>query len=492
MQAHDRKLDLRVGANSHQGKVREENQDRISRFRSPFGDVFVVADGMGGHEEGGLAAELTISGIERHLRDLPADRAPGEALQEAARRANVEIYRRAGGEDQNRKMGATLVLALVSGGRAWIGHAGDSRAYLFRRGSLSQLTNDHTLVQQMLDHDMLTEEEARDHPDASVVTRGFGHEEDLTLDVHEPVELADGDQLLLCSDGLSGYVSDDEIERVMRGTATAQEITDELVRLALRAGGEDNVSVQLLRFGNGASSASLPPLPAPPVAKAGKAGKAARPSAQASWRHWPWHHWLWTALIAALAFVLGMLMPFRLQLPAWLPFTGAEESAEEADIPPVTPPAAEEPTATVTPPGDEPVQEPPGPLRFRIFFGPGSEEVERLLDRIRDEMPELEAETMPIDTSPVERLDPGVYYLPGFEDRARKIAESLNRPAKELPAEWSLELGPLFIKIDGPPPGEVEEPASNVAPAPGAVVDEPETEDPAPEADETQSEEGDG
>lgn len=236
---------LRVGAASHRGKVREENQDRISRFRGAMGDFFLVVDGMGGHQDGARAAAIVIAGFEKHLRTTPEDADIAATLQAAATRTNAELYELSAGSEH--KMGATLVLVLLRGGQAVVAHAGDSRAYLMRRGSLVQWTHDHTRVQQMLDHGMLTEEEARHHPDASVITRGFGQQPAIELEVSEPRELMAGDRIMLCSDGLCGYVDDAAIARGLEGVEGAQEATDRLLELALEAGGEDNVSVQVVR-----------------------------------------------------------------------------------------------------------------------------------------------------------------------------------------------------------------------------------------------------
>jgi PPM family protein phosphatase len=296
----DRPLSLRVGAGAHRGKVRLENQDRISRFRSPFGEVFVVADGMGGHEGGATAAEMLVTGLERHLASLPAGTSPEAALREAATQTNAEIYRRAGsGEPETARMGATSVLALFDGKSARIAHAGDSRAYLLRNGELSRLTRDHTVVQRMLDQSMLSEEEARSHPDASVVTRGFGQKADIDLEIAAPFEVQEGDRILLCSDGLSGYVDDASIQRSLAEVGDAQAATDALIGLALQAGGLDNVSVQLLAF-QPSSGSGVTVFPAQPPAEA--------PAAQAPARG------LRTMVIFALlvlAFLAGALIPWR-------------------------------------------------------------------------------------------------------------------------------------------------------------------------------------
>ncbi|MGA9772641.1 MAG: PP2C family serine/threonine-protein phosphatase [Blastocatellia bacterium] len=241
---------LRVGAKSHTGNVRTENQDRMGRFPSPFGELYIVVDGMGGHKGGATAAAMTVDGLETHLRSIPTETLPEQALQLAAQRTNADIYKKANALDPDTaNMGATLVLCLVTGTRLIVAHAGDSRAYLFRDGKLSRLMRDHSVVQRMIDHNMLTEEQARDHPDANIITRAFGQKPEIELEISAPLDLKEGDGILLCTDGLCGYVDDQTIERVIGTQSDAQQITDGLIDLALSVGGEDNVTVQFLQFG---------------------------------------------------------------------------------------------------------------------------------------------------------------------------------------------------------------------------------------------------
>ena len=254
---------LSVGAKTHTGKVRTENQDRMGRFLSPFGELFIVADGMGGHQGGALAAAMLTDGFENYLRQLPPTLSAKAALQQVAQQINAEIYQRANsGDPTTAKMGSTLVLALVKGGQVLIGHAGDSRAYLVRQNRMTRLTKDHSAVQKMIDYNMLTEAEARDHPDASVINRAFGQAQDIELEISEPLPIAPGDGLLLCTDGLCGYVDDSEVANVIGRYDDASKIADALVDLALSAGGEDNVTVQFLQFGLRSSAAFGRPLEA--------------------------------------------------------------------------------------------------------------------------------------------------------------------------------------------------------------------------------------
>ena len=160
----NRDPEMEVAVLSEKGR-REENQDWMSWSRVPWGELFIVADGMGGHKGGALAARMTVEGLEKHLRDQPAEWPFLKAFQEAARKTNEEVYRSAhSGNPETEKMGSTVVVALISNGKAQVGHIGDSRAYLFRNGKLRLLTKDHTTVQRMLDAGMITAEEARNTP----------------------------------------------------------------------------------------------------------------------------------------------------------------------------------------------------------------------------------------------------------------------------------------------------------------------------------------
>jgi len=241
-------LRLEVGATSHQGLVRTENQDRMGRVLSAFGEVIIVADGMGGHRGGATAAAMVVEGFTTHLQNLPPMTPVADAIQHAAHLTNADIHRKAtDGDPDPAHMGATVVLVLVIGNQLIVGHAGDSRAYLYRAGQFTRLTRDHSFVQRMVDRNLLTEEQARDHPNANVVTRAFGQKPDIEFEVSAPMILQPGDRIMLCSDGLCGYVEDAAIEQAMSQPVSAQQITDALIELALAVGGEDNVTVQVLQ-----------------------------------------------------------------------------------------------------------------------------------------------------------------------------------------------------------------------------------------------------
>ncbi len=235
------------------GKVREENQDTVLHVQVALGELSIVADGMGGYAGGATASRMVVESIHEYLASLPRDSAPDTAIREAARQANAKILAAASAPDSPyRKMGSTVVLALVQQDanetRAWIGHVGDSRAYLARAGWLIRLTSDHSAVQALLNRSLISLEEAGSHPDASVLTRSLGRHPEVEIDI-EMVSLAAGDSLLLCSDGLWGYVPEQEIQRAAADTdSTAEATVKTLLEMALAGGGHDNIGIELARF----------------------------------------------------------------------------------------------------------------------------------------------------------------------------------------------------------------------------------------------------
>ena len=258
--------DIRAGAHSAKG-LREENQDAMTRFQSRFGEVVLVADGMGGHQGGATASDMVAKRFAFHLQALAEfTMSITDALQQAAARVNDEIYERGhSGDAAVAGMGSTLVVAVVrtgaTGREAIVANAGDSRCYLIRDGVLRQLTRDHTAAQRMVDAGILTPEGARSHPNASVLTRALGQQLGTTVEVYPPVTLQPGDGLMLCSDGLSGYATDDVITRAIDGGADPSTVVRNLIELALSSGSDDNITVQYLRFGDrpiGAEAAQVP------------------------------------------------------------------------------------------------------------------------------------------------------------------------------------------------------------------------------------------
>jgi protein phosphatase len=255
-------LPLTAGALTEAGR-REQNQDRMSAFSSPFGAVYMVADGMGGHKGGAVAAQMVVDGFERNLAAIPPASVCTHALALAGRQTNAEVIQRSSLGDQSLAgMGSTLAVALIRdlGGSLELvaANVGDSRVYLHRHGTLRQLTKDHTQVQALVDNHIIDEEAARHHPDASVLTRAIGQSMDLAVDVTVAEPLLDGDGILICSDGLSGFAAGDAINRTILANPDPFRCAGALYDLAMASGSNDNITVQFIRIGN-----SPPPVISP-------------------------------------------------------------------------------------------------------------------------------------------------------------------------------------------------------------------------------------
>ncbi len=223
---------------------RECNEDNFSvPATSGIEGLFAVADGMGGHAGGERASMLAVRGLEKRLRA----ESTSNQLLEAVKGINLEIYRRAQQEEECRGMGTTLVLALAQEKRYSVLNVGDSRLYHYN-GTLSQITRDHSLVALMLEQGLITAEQAVRHPHRNIITRALGTNVQVEVDVYE-CTWEPGDMLLLCTDGLYGSVSDEDIASVMRMDAPLQEICDTLLTKALDAGATDNITVVIVRNG---------------------------------------------------------------------------------------------------------------------------------------------------------------------------------------------------------------------------------------------------
>jgi PPM family protein phosphatase len=226
------------------GRVRDINEDALLLRDG----VFAVADGMGGHLAGEVASATALQPIkELEGTVYPDATEAATALREAVIAANASVSELAKAEPSYRGMGTTLTAALVEGRRLHVAHVGDSRAYLLRDGQFSQLTDDHTLVQHLIDEGEITREEAANHPQRSVVTRAIGVSPEVDVDSMS-LDLEPGDQVLVCSDGLTGVVDDQVIAQTLDGTRDTDAAVRELIGLANAGGGHDNITVLLLRY----------------------------------------------------------------------------------------------------------------------------------------------------------------------------------------------------------------------------------------------------
>ncbi|MBI5231658.1 MAG: Stp1/IreP family PP2C-type Ser/Thr phosphatase [Coriobacteriales bacterium] len=233
------------------GRVRDHNEDAV--LAEP--PLFVVADGLGGHEAGEVASSLAVA----TLRDHAPRRPDAKALARAVRAANREVIRAAREGIGRQGMGTTMTAAIVEGSRIAIAHVGDSRAYLLRDGTIRRLTEDHSMVADMVRRGTITEEESRYHPNRSVITRALGTDANMVADTYE-VDAEPGDILLLASDGLTGMVEDPDIAAIVARTSDDLQVAAKaLAEAANAAGGHDNISVVLARISGTPGKNSVAP-----------------------------------------------------------------------------------------------------------------------------------------------------------------------------------------------------------------------------------------
>jgi PPM family protein phosphatase len=233
---------VNIGFATHPGRKRRHNED--SYVVEP--PMFAVADGMGGAKAGEVASGLAAAA----LREAGTDGRSGEErVTQLIQEANRRVFRRANEDRDASGMGTTMTVALVEDGRVVFGHVGDSRAYLIREGSIEQLTDDHSLVAELVRSGRLTPEEAEAHPQRSVITRAVGTEPDVDVDTFT-IEPEERDLFLICSDGLTDMVDDGTIiEAIERHRDDLDEAAKALVGAANRVGGEDNITVLLVEVG---------------------------------------------------------------------------------------------------------------------------------------------------------------------------------------------------------------------------------------------------
>lgn len=231
---------IEFGHLTHAGLRRARNEDTY-HGDSTLG-LWLIADGMGGHEHGEIAAAIARDTVTREVRD-------GTPLMQAIRIAGEEVTRSSRRHADALPMGTTIVALRVQGNRFEVAWVGDSRAYLWHENKLMQLSRDHSVVQDMIARGSLSVEQARQHPQRKVVTQALGVTDASQLDIEQLAgELQPGMQVLLCSDGLSEEVDDEHIAAVLaQRDCTAQECTDGLVAAALDGGGSDNITVIVVR-----------------------------------------------------------------------------------------------------------------------------------------------------------------------------------------------------------------------------------------------------
>jgi serine/threonine protein phosphatase PrpC len=223
------------------GRQRRDNEDNAF-VRAP---LFVVADGMGGAQAGEVASALAVQEFQRH--ELPREGSPEERLSALIRSANRRIYELSRTEHEHAGMGTTLTAVYVDDADLAVAHVGDSRAYIFRDRTLTRLTQDHSLVEELVRQGKLTEAQAAEHPQRSIITRALGIEADVEVDTWTyPVRA--GDVVLLCSDGLTSMIGEELIARVLAAEPNLDRAAERLIAEANEAGGRDNITVVMFRL----------------------------------------------------------------------------------------------------------------------------------------------------------------------------------------------------------------------------------------------------
>ena len=286
-----------------QGHVRDHNEDFIAREEpksageeSRNGWLYIVADGVGGADKGEVASEYATERTIHHYlaNDQPADW--GERLRQAMQSANTELRHMVIELEPGNRMATTMVAAVFHNGQATIANVGDSRAYHLRNSVLQQVTKDQSLVARLVEEGAITEKEALNHPRKNVILHSLGAENSPQIDIFE-VELKMGDQIVLCSDGLTRHVMDDEIASIV-SQLSPSTATEKLIQLANDRGGEDNISVAVLRIGE--QQAELETKSTPIVASGVQAQRSDAQMSQALW--------FYTAILIIVQIVLIVLV----------------------------------------------------------------------------------------------------------------------------------------------------------------------------------------
>ena len=238
---------------SHTGRVRTANEDCVGIFEPVINEgspdnLYLVCDGMGGHQAGEIASKIIVQEVAQAYVSHLADHGPAAALSLALQQAHEVLCERVSEDADLQTMGTTAVAAVLHQDALYIANIGDSRAYLLRAGKLEQITKDHSLVTAMVDAGAITEQEAAEHKDRSVLTRSISASRDSVEPDMFQHNFGDGDALLLCSDGLWGQVSHGQIESTV-SRLPPERAVDALVNFANRAGGGDNISAIIVRRG---------------------------------------------------------------------------------------------------------------------------------------------------------------------------------------------------------------------------------------------------
>ena len=245
------RMNIHFFAKSDIGKVRSANEDFFLNEKIADNEyLFIVADGMGGHQAGDVASRLASETFYETYRGLrKKGTAIAACMEQSVRKANSVVFRKAAADIEKRGMGTTFSAVVIAGMKAFIAHVGDSRVYLVRKNRIKRITTDHSFVEKLVEEGRISPDEARDHPQKNVLYMSLGARESFTPEIMNDFVLEDGDALIMCSDGLSNMVDDETLMNITMGDYP-EEAAEALVRLANAHGGTDNVTVQLIRLGS--------------------------------------------------------------------------------------------------------------------------------------------------------------------------------------------------------------------------------------------------
>src|SRR6056297_122432 len=242
---------------SDKGYKRKNNQDY--HFMDPFNRYFILADGMGGHKGGEIASYTAVSAAHELLKNFNAEgiHQLEDKLAEAFNAANQAVYKKSLSTDSLSGMGTTMIVSYLYSDKLVIAHAGDSRAYLFSSGKLLRLTKDHSLVQEMAENGKLDSSQAQKHPKRNIITKAVGTQDSIKPDISvKTLKVGILTDLIMCTDGLTDYVTDKEIENICREFGALDGSINEMLSLALKRGGFDNISIIAVRLNELSGSCS--------------------------------------------------------------------------------------------------------------------------------------------------------------------------------------------------------------------------------------------
>ncbi len=241
---------LKYGIRTDRGLKRQLNEDNCNVLVGYSGvpPCFVIADGMGGHKCGDVASKQAVDSVCKHLLMANWDvEDVSDLLKNTIIDVNKELYQYSILDEATQGMGTTLIITVIKNRKLYIGHVGDSRVYIIRDNSIQKMTSDHSFIEELIKNGTITKDEAVNHPKRNVITRAVGYEHDLQVDTYE-IDVLENDEILVCTDGLTNMLSEEEILEIIKNAEEPQAACDTLIQNANNKGGEDNITVILGRI----------------------------------------------------------------------------------------------------------------------------------------------------------------------------------------------------------------------------------------------------